>query len=157
MTTLLPGTDDLYAWMLGGPAPLPDLRLPPGGVTPEPVLVLLRELMKPVRAAHQPGDWLILDGDEVVGLIGLKAPADAEGKVEFGYGIADSRQCRGHATRAVTLVLKDVARDPLIRIVTAETTIANFASQRVLEKNGFLCTGTRLDPEDGEVACWQLP
>jgi len=94
MTALLPGTDELYAWMLGGPAPLPDLRLPPGGVSPEPVLAMLRELMKPVRAAHQPGDWLILDGDEVVGLIGLKAPADDEGKVEFGYDNAISNDVR---------------------------------------------------------------
>ena len=157
MTTLLPGTDDHNAWMLGGPAPLPELRLPPGGVSPEPVLVLLRELMKPVRAAHAVGDWLVLEGNEVVGLIGLKAPADAEGKIEFGYGIADSRQRRGHASRAVALMLKELARDPKVRLITAETAVANFASQHVLEKNGFQRTGMRLDAEDGEVSCWRLP
>jgi RimJ/RimL family protein N-acetyltransferase len=157
MTTLLPGTDELYAWMLGGPAPLPDLALPHGGVSPEPVLVMLRELMKPVRAAHQPGDWLILDGNEVVGLIGLKAPADDAGRIEFGYGVADSRQRRGHASRAVGLMLEDIARDPHFRIVTAETAIGNLASQRVLENNGFVRTGMRVDPEDGEVISWRLP
>ena len=99
----------------------------------------------------------MLEGNEVVGLIGLKAPADAEGKIEFGYGIADSRQRRGHATRAVALMLKDIARDSRVRIVTAETAVANIASQRVLEKNGFQRIGTRLDAEDGEVICWRLP
>jgi len=156
MTTLLPGTDDLYAWMLGWPAPHPNLALPPGGVSPEPVLAMLRELMKPARAVHPASDWLILDGNEVVGLIGLKAPADAEGKIDFGYGIADSRQRRGHASRAVALMLKAIAGDNLIRLVTAETAVDNIASQRVLEKNGFQRTGTRLDPEDGPLFCWQL-
>jgi len=156
MTTLLPGTDDLYAWMLGGPAPHPNLTLPPGGVAPEPVLAMLRDLMKPARAAHPVSDWLILEGDEVVGLIGLKAPADADGKIDFGYGVTDSRQRRGHASRAVALMLKEIDRDPRIRLVTAETSVNNFASQRVLEKNGFQRTGTRLDPEDGALFCWQL-
>ena len=157
MTTLLPGTDELYAWMLGGDAPHPNLTLAPGGVSPEPVLVMLRDLMKPVRAVHPVGDWLILDGNEVVGVIGLKAPADDEGRIDFGYGIADSRQRRGHASRAVALMLKELAYDPKVHIITAETTVANLASQAVLTKNGFVCTGTRIDADDGEVVCWCLP
>jgi RimJ/RimL family protein N-acetyltransferase len=156
MTVLLPGTDDLYAWMLGGRAPVPNLALPPGGIAPAPVLEMLREAMKPVRAAHGGGDWLILDGEEAVGLISLKAPADANGTVEIGYGIAESRWGCGTATAALALALKELARDPRIRTVTAETAVDNIASQRVLEKNGFVRTGTRADPEDGDVICWQL-
>jgi RimJ/RimL family protein N-acetyltransferase len=157
MTCLLPGTDDLYAFMLGGPSPVPRLTLPPGGVAPRPVLEMLRETMKPVRAAHGGGDWLILDGDEVVGLISLKAPADASGVAEIGYGIAESRWGCGHATAALALTLKELVGDPRIRRITAETTVANLASQRVLEKNGFVRAGARVDPDDGDLICWQRP
>jgi RimJ/RimL family protein N-acetyltransferase len=154
VTTLLPATDELYGFLLGETVH-PRLTLPPGGVSPRPILEMLRQLMKPVRASHHPGDWLILDGHEVVGLIGLKAPADAEGKIDFGYGVADSRQRRGHASRAVALMLMELARDPKVRLITAENAVDNIASQRVLEKNGFVRTGTRIDPEDGEVICWR--
>jgi RimJ/RimL family protein N-acetyltransferase len=157
MPVLLSGTDDLYAFLLGGPAPVPRLRLPPGGIAPAAVLEMLREAMKPVRAAHGGGDWLILDGDEVVGLISLRAPADASGTVEIGYGIAESRWGRGHASGALALMLKELACDPLIRRVTAETAVDNLASHRVLEKNGFVRTGARADPEDGDVICWARP
>ncbi|NIJ47622.1 GNAT family N-acetyltransferase [Rhizomicrobium electricum] len=157
MTVLLPGTDDLYAWMLGGPAPVPRLTLPPGGIAPAAVLAMLREAMKPIRAAHGGGDWLILDGNEAVGLISLKAPADRGGTVEIGYGIAASRWGRGHATGALALALKEIARDPQIRKVTAETATANLASQRVLQKNGFVQTGARVDSEDGDIICWERP
>lgn len=155
MTTLLPGSDALYAWMIGLRGH-PTLTMPPGGVAPLELLMMLREAMKPVRVRHGHGDWLILDRNEAVGLIGLKRPADADGVVEIGYGIAKSRWGRGHASAAVGLVLQALARDPLIRTVTAETTADNLASQRVLIKNGFQRTGARADPDDGAVICWRL-
>jgi RimJ/RimL family protein N-acetyltransferase len=37
----------------------------------------------------------------------------------------------------------------------AETALTNPASARVLEKNGFVVTGTRIDPEDGALRCWR--
>jgi len=157
MTTLVPGSDELYAWMLGGRAPAANLTLPPGGVSEPAILEMLRELMIPVRAVHGGGDWLVVEDDEAVGLCSLKAPADAEGRIEIGYGIAESRQRRGHATRAIALMLQEIARDPLVKIVTAETAVANIASQRVLERNGFVQTGARVDAEDGPVLCWRRP
>lgn len=156
MTRLVPGSDPLYAWMLGEPPPATGLRLPPGGVAERAVLELLRKATAEVRAAHGGGDWLIVEDDEVVGLCSLKAPADVDGKIEIGYGIAASRQGRGHATRAVAAMLKEIARDPKVRSVTAETAAANLPSQRVLEANGFSRCGTRTDAEDGEVVCWRL-
>lgn len=157
MTSLLPGTDDLYAFFLGAPSPVPGLRLPPGGVAPTAVLEMLREAMKPVRTVHGVGDWLILDDHEVVGLISLKAPADSAGTVKIGYGIAACRWGLGYASAALALMLNELQRDRLIRTITAETSLANIASQRVLEKNGFVRTGSRVDPEDGDVICWRLP
>jgi RimJ/RimL family protein N-acetyltransferase len=52
-------------------------------------------------------------------------------------------------------MLEEMASDPLIRGVSAGTATANVASQRVLEANGFARTGTRIDPEDGEVIVWR--
>jgi RimJ/RimL family protein N-acetyltransferase len=155
LTTILPATDNLYAFLLGE-ADHPALGLPPGGISPRPILEMLRQLMKPARAVHPRSDWAIVDGNEIVGLIGLKAPADAEGCVEIGYGIAESRWGRGHATAALALALKELGRDPKIATVTAENAVDNIASQRVLEKNGFVRTGTRIDSEDGEVVCWRV-
>jgi RimJ/RimL family protein N-acetyltransferase len=156
MTSLLSGTDELFAWMIGLKSH-PTLSQPPGGVAPPEILMMLREAMKPVRAAHGYGDWLVLDGNEAVGLISIKRPADAEGTVEIGYGIAQSRWRRGYASHAVALVLAELARDPAIRTVTAETLPDGFASQRVLAKNGFVRAGRRTDAEDGDVICWRLP
>lgn len=45
--------------------------------------------------------------------------------------------------------------DLRVTAVTAETSVQNQASQRVLERNGFLRTGGRVDPEDGELICWR--
>ena len=44
MTSLLPGSDALYAWMIGLKSH-PTLTLPPGGVAPLEVLMMLRDLL----------------------------------------------------------------------------------------------------------------
>ena len=40
--------------------------------------------------------------------------------------------------------------------LTAGTSVDNPGSQRVLEKNGFVRTGTREDPEDGTLITWAI-
>jgi len=42
-----------------------------------------------------------------------------------------------------------------MRSLKAETSVTNPSSSRVLEKNGFERTGTRVDPKDGEVFMWR--
>jgi len=155
LTELVAASDAHLDWMLGGAACSPALRLAPGGVDARPVLEMLRGMMANVRAAHGGGGWLIVADGEVVGLCSYKRPADADGMVEIGYGIAASRRRRGHATRAVALLLQEAARDPLVKIVTAETAVAKVASHRALEANGFRKTGMRVDKEDGELILWR--
>jgi RimJ/RimL family protein N-acetyltransferase len=92
---------------------------------------------------------------EAVGLCSYKAPPDAEGDVEIGYGVAPERRRLGHATRAVSLIVEEAKRDERVRAVRAETALANLASQRVLEANGFVQTGRGMDDE-GQTIVWRL-
>jgi len=152
---LMTAREPEFAWLLGGEA-VGGLSLPPGGVEDGAIVEMLRGVARRVHAVHQAGAWLIVAGDEVVGLCGFKAPTDGEGAIEIGYGIAESRRRRGFATAALAAMLIEIARDSKVRMVTAETAVASVGSQRVLEANGFVRTGTRLDPEDGEVIGWRL-
>lgn len=108
-----------------------------------------------VRAKHETGVWMMTADGEVVGLCGYKRPADADGAVEIGYGVAASRRRCGHATRAVALMLDQARADPLVLSVVAETALDNIPSQRALEANGFMRVGERTDAEDGELILWR--
>ena len=61
--------------------------------------------------------------------------------VEIGYGISEEFRDRGFATEAVDAAAKWALRQPGIKCVEAETDPDNRASQRVLEKCGFLPEG----------------
>lgn len=153
---LVEAFDVHFAWMLGEiPAPSPDLRLPLGGVDSPGVLRLLRDMTSRMRQAGCRGSWLIVAGNEVVGLCSYKQPPSIEGKVEIGYGIAAGKRDRGYASRAVRAMLDHARRDGTISVVVAATAAANIVSQRVLERNGFSRTGVSYDPDDGELIWWQ--
>jgi RimJ/RimL family protein N-acetyltransferase len=139
--------------MLEGGKSARGLRLPSGGIEDPLVLRYLRELTQRLRDAGHSGTWMFVDDGEVVGLGGYKRlPKDST--VEIGYGVAASRRGLGHATRAVGAMIATAgARD--FKALLAETAIENLASQRVLERNGFERTGTRMDVEDGEVVTWR--
>ena len=64
-----------------------------------------------------------------------------DGSAEIGYGIAEAFQGCGYATEAVTALADWALRQPGVTCVTAETEPDNLASQRVLQKSGFLPTG----------------
>ncbi len=72
-----------------------------------------------------------------IGGVGFKGVPDAAGEVEIGYGICRSRQNQGLMTEALRQ-LCELARVKGARVLTAETDPSNRASQRVLEKNGFI-------------------
>jgi RimJ/RimL family protein N-acetyltransferase len=154
--TLVEALDGHFAWMLGE-APAPDfgLRLPPDGVDAPEILHLLRAMNARLRAAGCRGSWLIVAGDEVVGLYGYKLPPNREGRVEIGYGIAMGHRGYRYASRAVAAMIEQARSDGSISILTAATATANVVSQQVLERNSFVRTGTSYDPDDGELIWWQ--
>jgi [ribosomal protein S5]-alanine N-acetyltransferase len=73
----------------------------------------------------------------VVGGIGLFGPPE-EGVMEIGYGIVPSRQGRNYATEAVVTLAAASWRHPGVNALFADTEPDNRASQRVLEKAGFI-------------------
>jgi ribosomal-protein-alanine N-acetyltransferase len=91
-------------------------------------------------AGAQDGRWLfgIVDGDELAGTIGvnntIRGPLQS---ANIGYWIDAPRQGRGLATAAVAGVVEFAFGEAGLHRVEAGTLPDNFASQRVLEKNGF--------------------
>jgi RimJ/RimL family protein N-acetyltransferase len=157
LTSLVEASDVDFEWMLGAkPAADRGLTLPPGGIDDPIVLGHVRNIARRLHEANCNACWMIVDAAEVVGLCGYKRPP-SNGQTEIGYGIAASRRELGHATRAVAAMLRAADADPGVEVVLAETTSSNIASARVLEKNAFERTGTRSDPEDGELVMWRRP
>ncbi|MFU8873027.1 GNAT family N-acetyltransferase [Micromonospora sp. SL4-19] len=76
-----------------------------------------------------------------VGAIGLKWPP-TDGSVEFGYGIAPSRRCRGYTTEAARALVAFALTAPGVDEVYATVDPANRPSVRVLEKAGLRRDGT---------------
>ena len=67
---------------------------------------------------------------------------NGDGSAEIGYGVSPEHRGRGYATEAVGAAVSWALRQPGVRRVEAETEPDNKASQRVLEKCGFLPPGT---------------
>ena len=96
---------------------------------------------------------MVIDG-EGVGMISVKE-RDAKGRWDIGYGVAPSREGRGHATAAVAELAR-IAREASASGLTAETLPDSGASPALLRRNGFRCIGQFDHPEDGIVDQWVL-
>ncbi|WP_432036100.1 GNAT family N-acetyltransferase [Streptomyces cucumeris] len=84
------------------------------------------------------GHRLVLERDsgQVVGSLGLFWPP-ADGTLEIGYGIVESRRGRGYASEATRALTEFALTAPGVRTVFANVELSNPASVRVLEKAGF--------------------
>jgi ribosomal-protein-alanine N-acetyltransferase len=82
--------------------------------------------------------YVILDGDEVVGMISMsnlvRGPFQS---ANLGYWVAEQHNGRGVGTRAVALVIEAAFQEHGLHRLEAGTLLDNVASQRVLRKNGF--------------------
>jgi RimJ/RimL family protein N-acetyltransferase len=152
---LIETTDAHFAALIAGEAP-EGLTVAEGGVEAPEVLAMLRGLSAEVGESFTPNAWMIVEDGEVVGLTSLVRMPYVGGTVMIGYGVAASRRQRGIARRAVADLLDWARADHRVSTVTAETSIHNAPSQRVLEANGFERSGERTDDEDGELYCWSV-
>ena len=69
--------------------------------------------------------------------------------------LTPSRQRQGHAGAAIRDIVRWAETNPAVRAITADTSPDNIGSQRVLERAGFVRTGTRWDEEDGRLITWR--
>ena len=130
------------------------LTVPPGGVDGAIVLRIVRDLTSRAAARGMRATWAIVAMGEIVGLCSyVRETVDRE--IEIGYGVAASRRGNGFATAAVATLVPIARADGFVTLV-AQTAVANPASARVLEKNGFVVMGNRVDSEDGEFVVWRV-
>jgi RimJ/RimL family protein N-acetyltransferase len=92
----------------------------------------------------------VVEGSTMVGVI---CAFEQEGNDSIGYWIDRSHWGKGYATRAIALLLEEVATRPLFARVAAH----NAASRRALERNGFVVTSRRHTPAtERYTACERL-
>jgi RimJ/RimL family protein N-acetyltransferase len=92
----------------------------------------------------------------LVGTAGYKGPPDANGAVEIGYSIVEAYHRRGIGLAMVRQLVDAAFADPHVQCVRAETPLTFEASRGLLERSGFALTGTRIDPEEGELALYEI-
>ena len=111
--------------------------------------------VKAAEAGLDPGPfgcYRIDDPDGVaVGTIGFYGPPDDDGQVTIGYGLVPDARGSGYATEAVGGFVELCRSHPEVRAILADTDTDNLASQRVLEKNGFVFVR-----EDAELFYYRL-
>jgi ribosomal-protein-alanine N-acetyltransferase len=125
----------------------------PEGWPPEEVDQATLEFMALLleEGPHQAGWWcwyFVLRSEGIhegvlIGNGGFKGRPSPRGTVEIGYSIHPSFRNRGYATEAVGELVAWAFDHPRVRRVVADTLPSNDASKRVLEKAGFVDTGTR--------------
>lgn len=105
------------------------------------------------------GQFIIVDIERpaAVGALGILGQVE-DGSVEIGYGVNPSEHGRGFATAAVGLLVRGLLDRTVVPArlteIIAKTAVDNRASERVLEKNGFVRTGTDHNEEDGDLITW---
>jgi len=105
------------------------------------------------------GGFLAIDDarQQVVGIGGYVAAPDAGGAVEIAYGTFVPYEGQGYATQIADALIAQAADSGAVRLVYAHTLPTPNASTRILQKHGFVQTGTAQDDDEGLVWRWELP
>ena len=96
------------------------------------------------------GSWGIFDSftNGFIGVCGLKPSAFSPACIELGYLLNQKYWGKGIASEMVKNIIPYAFTRSNATEITAVTKLLNIASQRVLEKNGFIRTGSMV--KDGE-------
>ena len=117
---------------------------PPDLYDREPMEYALRQLADP--AEHGWSFWYLLTseggGSEVLGICGFKGRPNAAGSVEIGYSVLSQFRNQGFATEAVERLVTWAFSHQSVVEVCAETLPHLQQSIRVMQKNGFVYTGS---------------
>ena len=93
------------------------------------------------RVWYAPWKMVVTDTQEYVGDLCFKGPVKNY-SVEIGYGVLPEHENNGYASEALQAMTQWAFRQKEVVFIEAETVPDNKASQRVLEKCGFVPDGT---------------
>jgi RimJ/RimL family protein N-acetyltransferase len=120
-------------------------------------LIAVEAFVRALDNGADPGAYgvyqLVRSSDAVVvGDIGFHGPPSPRGSVTVGYGLAPGARGQGYATEALRAVLAWALAQPGVASVEADTTHANLASQRVMERAGM-----RLYDRNDQLRFYRVP
>jgi len=126
------------------------------GYPTEGTITAVEGFVRAVAAGVQPGPYgvyqLVLQDGTVVGDLGFYGPPTSAGVVTVGYGLAPGARGHGYATEALRALVGWALAQPGVDRIEADTTHANLASQRVMERAGM-----RLVGHDEQLRYYALP
>src|SRR4030095_12758372 len=97
-----------------------------------------------------------MENGDLVGCGAFKGAPKNE-VVEIAYGTFEAFRQKGVGAEICKLLVElSLKTDPSVTIPARTLPQKNF-STRILEKNGFIFSGTVNDPEDGDVWEWVYP
>lgn len=143
-----------FALLASGAPPSEGFVLTEPPLAPPEVLEMLRGIADGLRSEFPENAWIALDGSRVAAMCSITRHG-VPGEPEIGYGTAPGEQGRGAASALVAGVIAWAETTGRVNALRAETGSGNIASQRVLERTGFVRTGERDDAEDGALVCWR--
>jgi RimJ/RimL family protein N-acetyltransferase len=146
--------DEARALLQGQPAPE---RPWMAGYPMQGTLIAVEAFVRAVDSGAQPGAFgvyqLVRSADgQVIGDIGFHGPPDRHGSVTVGYGLAAGARGNGYATEALRALVAWALAQPGVVRVEADTTHANFPSQRVMERAGM-----RLVDRNEQLRFYRIP
>jgi RimJ/RimL family protein N-acetyltransferase len=131
---------------------------PPGGMNDEVLTEFLRMATEKTNPFFAGWYWVldtpVTEDRVLVGCGGIASALNAPDTVLLGYAVLDEYQGQGYATDAIRHLIPGIFADRRITRIVATTWPDHGASIRVLEKNGFVCTGMTLPShglEDGTI------
>jgi RimJ/RimL family protein N-acetyltransferase len=101
--------------------------------------------------------WLIVHlADNVyIGALGANGLPDEKGEVIIGYFVERKYDGQGFATEATGLFANHLLQDSRLKQVAATIPIGHSASEKVVEKNGFIIE-CQLEEEGMQLNKWAL-
>lgn len=118
---------------------------------------MMLALRKNPAAAAWGGRLIVLKSENrLIGMGGYKGEPTPEGVIEIGYEVAPDYRGRGFATEIAEGLCRGAWGDSRVRTILAHTLAHPNASNRVLEKLGFVKTAEIVDPDDGPIWRWEL-
>lgn len=96
--------------------------------------------------------WIVIDKttDCIVAELGFKGIPNGAGEIEIGYGTMPGCRSKGYMTEAVDAMINWASGQQEVTTVLAETNQTNYASIKVLTKNGFVQFNRK-----GEMLWWR--